>query len=800
MDGVSNLQSYLGEVAVNVKADAVQEFRIMTGVIPAQFGYTSGGVINIISRSGANALHGSTYEFFRNDLLDAPTALPKPAFGKPELRLDNFGGTLGGPIQRDNAFFFTNYEAARYIYGQTGYNSVPTVQERTGNFDDLGNLVNGVCTPYAIYDPATGSGTATREAFAGNVIPISRLDPASLAIQAALYPLLNNTTGSYKPCTHTNNFLATPKVTFSERSALGRVDYNLSEKNNLFARYAYYQAQTNNASGFGPIFNRNDNLRNYDAIISETHIFWPSVINDFRFAVLRSDFTFQGATAGQNYAAKYGIPNDNGVIAPNIGNGLSGTNATLGFRASTTIEFVDDVTKTFGAHTIRFGTDIRLNQAYNNQSGGASGSFNFSSAQTAAGTNSSVTSGTGSIYASFLIGAISRASTQESQGTDFRQHQYAAYVQDDWRANKWLTVNTGLWYDLQIQPHERNNGIGNFDITRMNPVNGYPGAVRYAGVNGEASNFVPENGANFGPRAGFALLLTQDGKTVARGGFAIYCPSLVQTSYAQGVGSPNGFGLLNTNYSSPTPAGPAFTLSSGLPTPPAFPKGAAGGQDAFLGQSGYYIVPSAKSPQTQQYTLTLSRELPFNTVLDVSYLGNHGTHFNLGSRNLNTLSPQYFHLGTAYLNTSVASPYAGHVPGSLGAATITRANLLMPYPYMSSVQTSDERMSHYDGNFLYVSAQRRTDVGLQINAAYTYGKLMTLPIYTDLATAGLSTNGPSIQNPRNVDAEYGVDTVDVTHRVTLAALYELPFGKTGAFFKIQTLRTGFSVVFRRMPS
>jgi hypothetical protein len=782
LDGVSNLQSYLGEVAINVKADAVQEFRIMTGVIPAQFGYTSGGVINIISRSGANAFHGSVYEFFRNDLLDATIAIPKPRFGKPELRFNNYGGTFGGPIKRNRAFFFTNYEEARYINGQTGYNSVPTAQERTGNFNDLGRLVNNVCTPYAIYDPATGTNTVPRTTFLGNIIPTSRLDPAALTIQATLYPLPNNTSGAYDPCTHSNNYLAAPKVAFNERSALGRVDYSLSEKNSLFARYAYYQAQTNNASGFGPIFNRNDNLRNYDAVISETHVFSPSLVNDFRLAVLRSDFTFQGATAGQNYAAKYGIPNDNAIIAPNIGNGLPGTNPTLGFRASTTIEFVDDVTKTFGAHTIRFGTDIRLSQAYNNQSGGASGSFNFSSAQTAAGTNSSVTSGTGSTYASFLIGSVSAASAQESRGTDFRQHQYAAYVQDDWRANKRLTVNAGLRYDLQVQPHERNNGIDDFDITRVNSVSGYMGAVRYAGVNGEASNFVPENRGNFGPRAGFALLLTQDGKTAARGGFAIYYPSLVQTSYAQGVGSPNGFGLLNTNYSSATPAGPAFTLSSGLPSPPVFPQGAAGGQNAFLGQSGYYIVPLAKSPQTQQYTLTVSRELPFKTVLDVSYLGNHGTHFNLGNRNLNTLSPQYFGLGTAYLNTSVANPYARLVPGSLGAATITRANLLKPYPYMSSVQTSDERTSHYDGNFLYVSVQRRTDVGLQINAAYTYGKLMTLPVYTDLATAGLSTNGPSIQNPRNVDAEYGVDTVDVTHRLTVAALYDLPFGKNRHFF------------------
>ncbi|CAN5625361.1 TonB-dependent receptor [soil metagenome] len=780
LDGVSNLQSYIGEVAINVKADAVQEFRIMTGVIPAQFGYTSGGVINIISRSGANRFHGSIYEFLRNDLLDAPTALPKPAFGKPELRFNNFGGALGGPIKRDKLFFFNNYEEYRYISGQPGYTSVPTAQERAGNFNDLGRLVNGVCTPYAIYDPATGTDTLARTAFQGNMIQIGRLDPAALAIQAALYPLPNNTVGSYDPCTHVNNYLTTPKYTFNERSALGRVDYTLSEKDNLFVRYAYYQSQTNNAAGFGPIFNRNDNLRNYGALLSETHVFSPSLVNDVRIAVLRSDFSFAGVTAGQNYAAKYGIVNDSATIAPVISNGLSSTNGVLGFRASTTIEFVDDVTKTLGAHTVRLGADIRFTQGYNNQSGSASGQFNFSSAQTASGTNTTVASGTGSIYASFLLGAVSGASAQTSLGTDFRQHQYAGYVQDDWRATERLTVNAGLRYDLQMQAHERNNGIDDFDITRVNPLNTYLGAVRYAGVNGEGSNFVPENFANFGPRIGFALLLTKDGKTATRGGYAIYYPSLAQTSYDSAAGNPNGFGSLSTAYSSGTSAGVAFQLRAGLPYLPPLPQGAAAGQNAFLGQTGYYVVPSAKSPQGQQYTLTLSRELPFKTVLDVSYLGNHGTHFNLGSRNLNALDPQYLSLGTAYLNAQVANPYAGLVPGSLGNATISRANLLKPFPYMSSVQTSNERTSHYDGNFLYVSAQRRTDVGLQVNASYTYGKVMSLPIYTDLGTVGYS-NGPGIQNPRNVDAEYGVDGTDVTHRLIVAGLYDLPFGHNRAF-------------------
>ncbi len=128
LDGVTNLQNYLGEVAINVKSDSVQEFRIMSGVIPAQFGYTSGGVINVITRSGANMLHGSLYEFFRNDALDANIAFPQPVFGKPELRFNNYGGTLGGPIRRNKAFFFGNYEVYSFVNDTPFYSSVPTLK------------------------------------------------------------------------------------------------------------------------------------------------------------------------------------------------------------------------------------------------------------------------------------------------------------------------------------------------------------------------------------------------------------------------------------------------------------------------------------------------------------------------------------------------------------------------------------------------------------------------------------------------------------------------------------------------
>jgi len=799
LDGANNLQNFHGEIGINVKSDAVEEFRIMSGVIPAQFGYTSGGVVNVITRSGGNRLHGSVYEFFRNDALDATLALPKPVFGKPELRFNNYGGTLGGPIRHDRAFFFGDYEEYRFINAQTYYSSVPTDQERAGDYSDLGRrLGNGGCSQYPIdstlqlYNPFTSSPTQSRQPYANN--KLTNLDPVALAAQELMYPRANNTAGSYDSCTHANNYVANPKLISNERTAMGRIDYRLSDKDSLFGRLAFYRNYQNNATfGYSPLYYRNDTLSVWNGVLSETHAFSASLLNDFRIAVLRATLPFLPQTYGQNYASKMGLKNSRPDLIPAFSNGLNVPNNALGFRASTTMEIMDDVTRTMGSHTLRLGFDGRLAQSFNLQSNYASGLFNFSGNQTAAGTSSTVqtSAAPGNIYASFLIGAVNNATAQLAAGTEYRKWLYAAYLQDDWHVNARLTLNFGLRYDFMKQPYEKHNGYSNFDINVTNPTNGFKGAAVYAGFGGYGTNFVRENWNNWGPRAGFALLLTPNGKTVARGGYAVYYPTTAQNAYMQGAGSSNGFGSLGTSWTSTTNYGPAFTLAGGIPYPATPPLGAAGGPNAFLGQSATYVSPSLKDPSSQQYTVTLSHELPSKTVVDVSYLGNHGRHFDMPNININTLDPSYYSLGTAYLNASVQNPYAGQVPGALGAPTITRANLLKPFPYMSAITLGFPRAAHFDGNYLLVNVQRRSDTGLQLIASYTYGKLMSLPIYTDLSTVTGTPTGNGLQNWRNLDADYSIDAIDVRHRGTIAALYNLPFGKgkrflndTGAFDRL----------------
>ena len=781
IDGVTNVQSFDSEVGINIKSDAIQEFRIMTGVVPVQFGYTSGGVINVITRSGGDKYHGSVYEFFRNDALDAEIAFPKPTFGKPETRFNNYGASLGGPVLKNKLFFFGNYDGYRYISDTPSYTTVPTDQEYGGDFSDLGHLSGSTCVPTLIYDPSTATTVGSRTAFYQN--KVTTIDPVAAAFVSKYYPHANNTSGPYNSCTHANNYIASPKLISTETTVVARMDYKLNSADSIGARYALYQNTSNNAAGYSAIYNRNDNDQIQNGMLSETHAFSPSLVNDVHLGLERSGFTFQSATANQNIAGQIGLPNDTPFDGPLMSNGLSQFNPTLGFRTTSLLEVLDDVTKVIGAHTIQFGASARFSEAFYNQSNGNSGSFTFSASQTAAGNNSSVTTGTGSQFASFLLGAVASASNTLVNGTAFRRFQYAGYVQDNWRVTRRLNFTAGLRYDFQPQAYEKHDGLDNVDLSQPNPSNPLLlGKVQYAGQ-GYGSNFVKENFNDWGPRFGFNLVLTNDNKTSLRGGYAIYYASTATQEYDLSSGNTNGFNSLTTSFNSPTADGIAFKLSNGFPGPVAEPLGAAGGQTAFLGSAIYVESPTAKDPSSQQYTLSVSRELPYQTVLDVTYVGNYGRHYVMSAINENTLDPSYFSEGTAYLNASVPNPYVGMVPGSLGAATITRANLLKPFPYYTSVNLSYPRISTSDGNFLYVTAQRRVQHGLQVIASYTYGKILDTPIYTDLSTspgAGVSTsNGP--QNPRNFAGDYSVDTFDVQHHVSVAGLYDLPFGKGQRF-------------------
>jgi hypothetical protein len=780
LDGASNIQPYQGEVNVNVAVDAVQEFKVQSGTMSAEFGHTSGGVINIITKSGTNSLHGTAYEFLRNDKLDARNAF---ATLTPPLRYNQYGFSVGGPVIRDRTFVFANWEQYKYIKAFPLIGTMPTALQRTGNFSDLRGT-SGALIP--IFDPRTtrpnpsGSGFV-RDAFPGNVIPTNSLDPVALKYQELFVPLPNRTPSD--PFTNSNNYerLSTGKRNMNQLSIKG--DHRFRQNNNAFVRYTRYIWTTDISTDLPSIYpdpvvskTKAWDVKNYNIVAADTHTFSPMLINEVRISLARGLFPFSVASAGGGWPQKIGLPaNYPPDTMPVFNNGLPGILCcTDGLRGQTGWAFVDTVTKIKGSHTLKFGYDHRLNRGNSFQKAFPSGSLNFAGGLTG---NPQSPAGTGSSYATFLAGAVSDGSVTTHLGQSLQGFTAAGFFQDDWRATRRLTINIGLRYDYQQQPNERWNGSSNFDPFGVDTVSGLLGRTVYAGREGQGRTFRNEDYADWGPRFGFAYDVSGKGKTVLRGGYAIFYPTIW---YTFNYGATSGFASTTTNY---TPPGgnsnvPAFQLKNGLPFPAIQPQGAALGPSAFLGQSVTWDETSGQTARSQQWTISLQHELRGNWKVEANYAGNLGSHFSPAGYEYNQLDPKYMPLGQQLLN-QVPNPYAGRVPGSLGGATISSLQALKPYPYYTSITVRSPHATGYNSHALILSAEKRMSKGLSLLFSYTGGKILSEGINTPISFGAVEqTNVYGYQSGKfNRHVERSVDPLDISQRAVASALYELPFGK-----------------------
>ena len=781
LDGGSDIQTHIGEVNINPAVDAVEEFKVQTATMSAEFGYTAGGVINIVTKSGTNRLHGTAYEFLRNDLVDARNTF---AATKGAFRYNQFGASAGGPIVRDKFFFFANWEEWRYRKEVPKIGSFPTLLQRLGDFSDLKDT-SGRLIP--IYDPATtarnpaGSGYV-RSRFPNNLVPADRLDKVALNIQK-FYPEPNRTPSNL--FTNTNNYGRNAKETRSSRQATLKVDYHFSEKNILFGRYARWRHSTDGGApdtGVGGIYPdpvvsmRDDILSDQNMLLSDTHTFSPRFINEFRLAVVRSSFPFQVRSYGGNWPSKLGFPPSvPNTTFPAISNGLPGfTTGTVGFRGTLAWQFFDMATKIHGSHTLKFGIEHRINRANNFQAANPSGSYSFSTGLT---NDPLAPAGTGSAYASFLLGEVASATVSTHAGESWQGYATALFINDDWKVARRLTLNLGLRYDFQKQPVERHNGMFNFDPLSNDPISGLLGRTVYAGVDGQPRTWRKEDKNDFGPRFGFAYALDGSNSTVLRGGYAIFYPSAFNAAF---FGNTSAFANTSTSYTSVGGSNfRAFRLSDGLPSPPIPCQGASLGPSAFLGQAiGYDDPADGTTPLSMQWNLSLQRQLRKQWLIDLTYSANRGYHFVSGVYDTNQMDPKYYSLGLA-LQDAVANPYAGKVPGSLGAATITRSQLLRPFPYYQTINVRYPRLVNYTSHLFLLTAERRTARGFTMLFSYTAGKLITNGIgYTQLDFAAESLAAPGYQNGKyDRSQERTTDPRDISQRFVVSTLYDLPFGK-----------------------
>ena len=587
-------------------------------------------MINVATKSGTNALHGSLYEFVRNDAFDARNTFTPSV---SPFRYNQYGLALGGPVRiprvydgRNKTFFFGNWEQWNYRKASQPITTVPTELQRNGNFSQNFN-VNGVLVP--IYDPATtrlnpsGSGYI-RDVFPGNIIPANMLDPVAKNVNA-FYPLPNR--APISTFTNSNNYQGNVNNVRSMQQYTTRLDHHISDNDTMFARYTYFRHNDDNGAQSpwpDPVVRaRNDSFETRNAIASETHIFTPTLVNEFRVGIARQYFPFQVDSYNGGWPQKLGLPaNVPSTAMPNFSNGLTGfPTQTVGIRGALTWQFSDSLTVVRGSHSIKAGFETRLLYGNNFQTSQPSGSFSFAAGLTG---NPQAQSGTGSSYATFMLGAVSSATISTHIGESEKGYALAGYVQDEWRVTRRLAISMGLRYDFQLPPYERNNGLSNFNPTAINPLNGLKGTTVYAGKDFGRSALNSDTN-DFGPRIGFAYDLSHTGHTVVRGGYAIFYPAIFQVQY---FGNVNGFSTTTTAYNS---AGnnanlTAFQLRDGLPSAPILPQGSLLGPSAFLGQGVSYDQPNEKTPMSQQWNLSVQTQLPGKWILEVAYSGNHGTH------------------------------------------------------------------------------------------------------------------------------------------------------------------------------
>ncbi len=808
VDGLSSVNAYLPDVNINPNVDSVQEFKVQTNTMSAEYGFTLGGVVNLVTKSGTNQLHGTLYEFFRNDALDAGSwANNRAGRPKPPLRYNQYGGSIGGPVRfpgkvfgplgydgRDRSFFFYNYEGYKFITSATGFYTLPTEAYRNGDFSKLADATG---KPILIYDPATtranpsGNGFL-RDAFPGNIVPANRIDPVSKNI-LKFYPLPNRAPDN--AFTNLNNYFGavSNKRTLSNHTA--RFDHRVSERNNFSARYTYYRQFTDQGtSNLYPdptVRQRFDPFRGHNVVLTDLHNFTPNLIHEFRIGVARQIFEFKVASAGGNWPQQLGLP---AIVPPDtfpaVSNGLTGfQTGTVGKRGGEVWQLFDSLTWLRGNHSVKFGTELRLTQANNLQKGTPSGSFNFPTTLT---DNAAPVAGnrinTGSQFATFLLGAVGSASVTTHLGESEVGKAYGFYVNDEWKIRRRLSLTLGLRYDYQQQPYERRCGTSTFDPFSTNPTNNLKGLTEYACVDyGRA--FSADDKNDFAPRVGFSWDIFGNQKTVLRGGYGIFMSALF--SYYNGnYESTNGFASTSTAYNPPNGNSllTAFQFKDGFPTVPNQPLGAKLGPNFFATSNSTLKEAVSRTPMSQQWNLSVQQQLAGGFLLEVAYSANHGTHLLAGDYDLNQTDPALVRqFGLAgQLTNSVANPFVGKVPGTFGGATITQSQAIRPYPYIGGITVRSPHLGNSIYHSLLASAEKRFSKGFTLLASYTFAKLLSDSIYNPLNfVASEGGNDYGYQNGLyNRRAERAEDPSNVPHRLVVSGLFELPFGK-GRKFDVQ---------------
>jgi outer membrane receptor protein involved in Fe transport len=752
--GVTADRTDVGQMAYNPSVEALSEVRVLSNQYSAEFGQDVGALVLMQTKSGSNSLHGNVYEFFRNEALDTYSGFTRT---KPKDRQHIFGGMVGGPIKKNNLFFYTNIEIQQQANPASRLLTVPTAAQKAGDFSAL---------PQIIYDPATtrtdpATGRLVRDPFEGNIIPPNRLDAVAKNL---LKYIPDPTLAGF-----TTNLPSASGIDNNKRRGVTRIDWNISEKDKLagtwmwdrtFYNFRGFSAYNDIDPAASPTIGEAFGFKFLTQVYNfeETHLFSPTFFTTNRvvwrpYHILRINPSVDPA---KKWGQTLGLKNTPGMRLPEEYGGdmgfpdfaftgytsLGGGGWLFQQKPQNMFNYYNATQYVRGAHALKFGFEAyRSLQTIPDQSG-PNGHYTFDLLQT----SQPGVAGTGNAFASFLLGLVNSASYALGPPQTWTEWYYATFIQDDWKVTPKLTLNLGLRWDIDAPVYETQSMGNSFDFEQINPVSGTRGVYTFLGQGGLPGNFYDTNWRRFAPRFGFAWQAKP--RMVIRGGYGVYNTSPILGANRRAPGE--GF-VTTGSFGSPDGGlSPAYILQDGLPNYPL------GGDPALLnsafgavrvGQtptnSPRFVDRSWKFGYAQNFNLSIQHELPWNTLIEVAGQGVLGRNLPVNT-NWNEIPPNLW--------------------GQTGSNFVRR-----PFPQFANVTEVKSQRGTTNYYAAYVRAEKRFSQGFSLISNYNWSK--------NVGFMGGSIYYPGLSRGPTWYDESNNPTGQAYHSGLISWIYELPAGR-----------------------
>ena len=799
LDGISNVRG--SRTVIHVPTiESVQEFKVNTNTYDAQYGRTGGGVVSIVTKSGGNQFHGTLFEYFQSEELNAnQTELNRAGTPKPPNNINTFGFNLTGPVfvpkvfdGRNRLFWLVSYEGMRQQSADPGVRTFPMQEWRQGDFS---TLFNAQGQQIGIYDPLSTRPDGTRDVFAGNRIPASRMNP--IAVEVLKYWPLPNSPGDGPA--RVNNYIYPSRWIGDMNQWIGRMDLQVNDNNRVYFRYGQnpfseYRGlvfvkgpnEDNPAepTGNAPLIRNGRNLT-FD---------WTSTLSPRMTLNLRAGLARWEETTGNSFGAGFdparlGFPQS--LVSQmtrrqfplfQLGQyGNAGADRLLNLAANDAYTVQPNVNLALGRHILKFGGEGRRYNDNSNNPGLAAGFYSFERNWTQARALQA-DAVSGNELATFLLGYATSGGVDRNVDPAFSNFYWAAFFQDDWKISTRLTLNLGLRWDYEAPGFERyDRMVRGFDFNAASPLApqapgmNLKGTIGFAAWNGAPRGSFNTDRNNIQPRVGVAYSVTP--KLLIRGGYGLYF--LGQNE----LGALQGFSQRTALIPSVDNLTPVVSLSNPFANYPGGQLldaiGKSRGAASFIGQAIAVNHLDRPLPYSHQYSFDIERELPGGLLAEAAYVGNTTRRLPLNTgvnvipaSELGRRTPSGA-IDTAYYTARVPNPLQGLIPdnAALNGPTIPRQQLLLPYPHYTTIGLNSAPIGRQQYHGFQSKLTKRFSAGLSFLATYTFGKTLEQVTLLNAQDFVLS----------NIDAtpleKRSADQIDIPQKFTVAYVWELPFGK-----------------------